>query len=65
MIELAPAFRRDQRRELNEKEMLFLKEGGIFLGHKGQFWVNFGLDKPATYYNFVKDPFKSHKNMRE
>jgi hypothetical protein len=32
---------------------------------KKNFQVNFGLDKPATYYNFVKDPFKSHKNMRE
>jgi len=32
---------------------------------KKNFRVNFGLDKPATYYNFVKDPFKSYKNRRE
>lgn len=32
---------------------------------KKNFRVNFRLDKPATYYNFVKDPFKSYKNMRE
>ena len=35
LFNLAPAFRRDQKKELNEKEMFFLKEGVIFLGHKG------------------------------